>query len=244
MYIYIVYSFCTTLPIAWQSICDLRSCKAMRLVRFLSLSCHFIFFYFFFFFCFVFFSLWHHLFQLEVRVGEGRGCPIQHLWWKELEHWIWLSSVSLFISAVCQCPLESRLLSENTGNISGTESGERRRNIPSMDMQHPVDNRWTDGLAHHPAGPSSRWQTMMMKRWDGSPLHVPERERERVGIDFSMMAHNWSTSWMPVVSPAPGEETGRQKRRRTEIKEVEIHLQYFNNTSAAGTVHFVLHLKV
>lgn len=66
MYIYIVYSFCTTLPIAWQSICDLRSCKAMTLVRFFSLSCHYIFFLCFFF-C-LFFSL-----TSFVSAGSERG---------------------------------------------------------------------------------------------------------------------------------------------------------------------------
>lgn len=43
-------------------------------------------------------------------------------------------------------------------------------------------------------------------------------QRERVGIDFSMMAHNWSTSWMPVVSPALGEEIRRQKRIKLGIR--------------------------
>lgn len=51
-------------------------------------------------------------------------------------------------------------------------------------------------------------------------------QREKVGIDFSMMAHNWSTSWMPVVSPALGEEIRRQKRMKIGSKLEEGKKKY------------------
>lgn len=81
-----------------------------------------------------------------------------------------------------------------------------------MDMQHPVDNRRTDGPAHRPAETDNDDEEM---RWSPSPC-----PRERDGIDFSMMAHDWSASWMLVVSPALGEERNRQvgKRLRSVCK--------------------------
>ena len=190
MYIYIVYSFCTTLPIAWQSICDLRSCKAMTLVRVISWSCHFIYFFSMCFFFLLFFSLWHHLFQLEVR----EGAAIQRLRWTELEHWIWLFFNDIFhlASLSVSSQVQQCLLSEKTGNISGTVRGERRRNILSMDMQHPVDNRRTDGPAHRPAEPRADGQTMMTKRWDGPPSPCP-RERE-----MALILAWWHTTGQPL----------------------------------------------
>lgn len=175
MYIYIVYSFCTTLPIAWQSICDLRSCKAMTLVRFISWSCHFIFSYIFFFWFFFLSDI--ICFSWKWGGGMGVGGPIQHLWWKELEHWIWLSSVSFFISAVCQCPLKSSLLF--------WEYWKYIRYWKWREKEHPLHGHATScgqqmnrRLGSSSSWAKSRWQTMMMKRWDGSPLHVPERERK------------------------------------------------------------------
>lgn len=53
--IYRVYSFCTTLPIVWQSLCDLGSCKAMILVKFIGLSCLLLFFLNIFSLCVFFF---------------------------------------------------------------------------------------------------------------------------------------------------------------------------------------------
>lgn len=228
MYIYIVYSFCTTLPIAWQSICDLRSCKAMTLVRFISLSCHFIFFYIFFFcFLFFFFSLTSFVSAGSER-QEGGSDPAFMMERTGTLGITFFSVIFLFFHLDCLSvspQVQQCLLSENTGNISGIKSGERRRNIPSMDMQHPVDNRWTEGLAHHPAGPRADdrqwgWRDEMV------PLSMSQRERERVGIDFSMMAHNWSTSWMPVVSPALGEEIRRQKRMKIGNKVEEGKKKY------------------
>ncbi len=81
MYIYIVYSFCTTLPIAWQSICDLRSCKAMTLVRF-KLS-------FYIFSLCVFFSFFFSLTSFVSAGSERGGSDPAVMRWKELEHWIW-----------------------------------------------------------------------------------------------------------------------------------------------------------
>lgn len=169
VYIYIVYSFCTTLPIAWQSMCDLRSCKAMILVKFIGLS-----------FCFIsslcvyfLFSLWHHLFQLEVR----EGAPVQQLWCYEPEHQIWH-----FLSCQSVSVLKSPAVApfwEYWKYIRYCKSRERRRTILSMDMQHPVDNRRTDGPAHHQAEPRADGQTMMTRRWDGPPLCVQERGGER-----------------------------------------------------------------
>lgn len=82
--IYIVYSFCTTLPIVWQRLSDLGSCKAMMLVILLIVFLFFyIYFFFFEWFILFFFSLlpspsfWHHLFHLEVREGHQlwSNCP-------------------------------------------------------------------------------------------------------------------------------------------------------------------------
>lgn len=196
IYLYIVYSFCTTLPIAWQSICDLRSCKAMTLVRFISLSCCFMFFFSMCSFYFLLSSLWHHLLQLEVRevVVVVAGAPIQQSRWKEPEHRVLLffSFASLSVSTQVQ----QWLLSENTGNISGTVGGERRRNIP-LHGHATSGGEQTNRRAGSSAGWARSWRTDDVDeemRW--SSLHVPERD----GIDFSMMAHNWSASWMLVVS--------------------------------------------
>lgn len=183
MYIYIVYSFCTTLPIAWQSICDLRSCKAMTLDRFISLSCHFIYFFYVYSFLF-FFSLTSFVSAGSERGGSDPAVTMERTGTLDL---------TFFISPVCQCPHKSSSasFSENTGNISGTVRGERRRSILSMDMQHPVDNRRTDGPAHRPAEPRADGQTMVTKRWDGPPLHVPERE-------MALILAWWHTTGQPL----------------------------------------------
>lgn len=93
MYIYIVYSFCTTLPIARQSICDLRSCKAMTLVRFISLSCHFIYF---FSMCFFFLTSF-------VSAGSERGRSDPEIMMERTG----ALGLTFFISPVCQCPHKS-----------------------------------------------------------------------------------------------------------------------------------------
>lgn len=197
MYIYIVYSFCTTLPIAWQSICDLRSCKAMTLVRFISLSCHFIFFYIFFFcFLFFFFSLTSFVSAGSER-QEGGSDPAFMMERTGTLGITFFSVIFLFFHLDCLSvspQVQQCLLSENTGNISGIKSGERRRNIPSMDMQHPVDNRWTEGLAHHPAGPRADdrqwgWRDEMV------PLSMSQRERER---ELALILAWWHTTGQPL----------------------------------------------
>ena len=159
---------------------------------------------------FFFFSLWHHLFQLEVR----EGAPIQQLRWKELEYRILFCffSVAFFILAVCQCPhrSSSASFSENTGIISGIVRGEGRR-------EHPLHGHATSGgqqmnrrPGSSPGWAKSGWTDNDDEEMRWSPSPCP---RERDGIDFSMMAHNWSASWMLVASPALGEEKGGWSRQ-------------------------------
>lgn len=112
----------------------------------------------------------------------------------------------LFISSVCQCPHKSSIATffcEYWKYIRYCKRREKRNFLP-MDMQHPVDNRRTDGPAHCLVEPRPDGQTMMTKRWNGPPSPCPQRERD--GIDFSMMARDWSASWMLVISPARAEE--------------------------------------
>lgn len=228
MYIYIVYSFCTTLPIAWQSICDLRSCKAMTLVRFISLSCHFIFFYIFFF-CFLFFFLsdiicfswkWETGGRFRSSIYDGKNWNTGYNF-LQCHFFIFSSWLSVSVPSSPAVPpfweywkyiryWKWREKKEHPLHGHATSCGQQ------MNRRLGSSSGWA----------KSRWQTMRMKRWNGSPLHVPERERERVGIDFSMMAHNWSTSWMPVVSPALGEEIRRQKRMKIGNKVEEGKKKY------------------
>lgn len=165
IYIYIVYSFCTTLPIAWQSICDLRSCKAMTLVRLISLSCHLIYFFYLFFF----FSL-----TSFVSAGSERGAsdPAIMMESSGTQDLIFFNSMFHLASLSVYSRVQQCLLSENTGNISGTVRGEKRRNILSMDMQYPVDNRRTGG----PGWAESGWTDNDDKemRWS---LSMSQRER-------------------------------------------------------------------
>lgn len=182
MYIYCIFILHNTRPIAWQSICDLRSCKAMTLVRFISLRRHFIYFFAMCFFSFFFFFFlsdiicfrwkWERGLQSSSNDGKDRSTAF------DIFH---LASLSVS-SQVQQCLLFFFLFFfENTGNISGTVRGEGRRNILSMDMQHPVDNRRTDG----PRLIAQLSQERMDRQWwrrDEEmfpPLHVRESERER-----------------------------------------------------------------
>lgn len=152
------------------------------------------------FFLFFFFSLsWHHLFQLEVR----ERAQIQQFRWKELEHWIWLflscQSVSVLTSpAVPLCweywkyirYCKRREKKEHPLHGHATSDGQQMNRRPGW-----AKSGWTDNNDEE-------------MRWPPSPC-----PRERDGIDFSMMAQDWSASWMLVVSPALGEEKGRGNRQ-------------------------------
>lgn len=83
------------------------------------------------------------------------------------------------------------LLRGNTGNISVTVRGEARRNILSMDMHYPVDNRWTDSPAHRLAGPREDGQTMKAKRWNSPLLRVQEK-------DMTLILAWWHMTCQPL----------------------------------------------
>lgn len=127
----------------------------MTLVRFISLSCHFIFFYVFFFSLTSFVSAGSERGGSDPAVTMERTGTLDSTFLSNIVHF---ASLSVF-SQVQQC-----VFSGNTGNISGTVRGERRRKILSMDMQHPVDNRRTDGPARYSAEPIVDGWTMMTKK--------------------------------------------------------------------------------
>lgn len=180
MYIYIVYSFCTTLPIAWQSICDLRSCKAMTLVRFISLSCHFIFFYIFFF-CFLFFFSLTSFVSAGSERQEGGSDPAFMMERTGTLGITFFSVIFLIFSSWLSVSVPSSPAVppfwEYWKYIRYWKWREKK--------EHPLHGHATScgqqmnrRLGSSSGWAKSRWQTMMMKRWNGSPLHVPERERE------------------------------------------------------------------
>lgn len=91
-----------------------------------------------------------------------------------------------------------------------------------MDMQHPVDKRRTDG----PRLVARLSQEQMDEEMRWSPCPCP---REMDGVDFfffssylSMMARDWSASWMQMISTVLGErkERGRGSLRVIQVVEV------------------------
>lgn len=182
----------------------------MTLVRFISLSCCFFVVFFSFFH---FFSLWHHLFQLEVR---DLGSDPAVLRWKE-------GFLTLFISSVCfSVPTSSPVAAapfvlENTGNISGTVRGEEKEEHPLHGHATSCGQQTNRQPGSLPGWAKSAWidNDDEEMRWSPSPC-----PRKRDGIDFSMMAHDWSASWMLVVSPALREDTSGKENEGRESNSV------------------------
>lgn len=176
--IYRVYSFCTTLPIVWQSLCDLGSCKAMILVKFIGLSCLFFFFFTYFFYVYFFYlsDIICFIWRWEKGAGSDPAVGMPRTGGPGLTFFQSRQSVSVLPS-----PAVAPVWEYWRKNIRYCKSRETERDggaggdVLSMDMQHPVDKRRTDGPARRTAEPRADGQTMMTKRWDGPLVRVQER---------------------------------------------------------------------
>lgn len=171
-----------------------------------------------FFLFFSFFSLWHHLFQLEVREGgsnpavtmERTGAP----------------GLTFFISPVCQCPHKSSRASvflfffwEYWKYIRYC----KRRGT----KEHPLHGHATSGgqqtnrraQAHRPAEPRADGQTMMTKRWRDVPPSSCPRERER---EMALILAWWHTTGQPLGCECFPLRWGKRKGGRAGGKENEV----------------------
>lgn len=221
MYIYCIFILHNTRPIAWQSICDLRSCKAMTLVRFISLRRHFIYFFSMCFFSFFFFFFlsdiicfrwkWERGLQSSSNDGKDRSTAF------DIFH---LASLSVS-SQVQQCLLFFFLFFfwEYWKYIRYC----KRRGT----KEHPLHGHATSGgqqtnrraQAHRPAEPRADGQTMMTKRWRDVPPSSCPRERER---EMALILAWWHTTGQPLGCECFPLRWGKRKGGRAGGKENEV----------------------
>lgn len=182
--IYRVYSFCTTLPIVWQSLCDLGSCKAMILVKFIGLSCLFFFFFFKYFYYVYFFFL--SLTSFVSSGGERRGpAPTRQLECREPEDRVWLLFQSRQSVSVLPSPAVAPVWEYWRKNIRYCKSRETERGAGGR--ERPLRGHATSGgqETNRRRGSShgwarSRWTDNDDEEMRWSPCPCP---REIDGVD-------------------------------------------------------------
>lgn len=165
------------------------------------------------------------MFQLEVNEGLRSS-----LGWNELAHWICLSSMTLFFfwfrltspSSVLTSPAAPPLW-EYWSYIRYCKRREKK--------EHPLHGHATSGgqqTNRRPGSPpdwaGSAWTDNDDKEMRGPRSPCP---RERDGIDFSMIAHDWSATrtWFPLWW---------EERREAEQRMEERRKQTWVNTSHCG----------
>lgn len=174
----------------------------MTLVRFISLSCHFIFFSTcFFLLFFLFFSLTSFVAAGSERGGSGPAVTMERTGartgfdFSSMTNFSSRQSVSVLISPAV--PPFLRILERY--QVLKEEREEGTSSPWTCNILWTTDEQ-TAWLIIRPSQEQMTDNDDEEMRW--SP--PPPCPRERDGIDFSMMAQDWSISWMPVVSPALG----------------------------------------